>query len=261
MELRQINNRVLECAKTAKRFGLKYLPTAVVFVLLIVSIILLFLTTEDRIKLSSGNHIISLINRYKIKSTILANLSTSFIISTMFWLVVIVLPSSLRKSALKKNMRMKYQYFRENIARILYDSARSFMKHQGKTIKEIPDATELAGRDNFRDFFGADRLKMYYAATNGIQYSDVIEKEIIFELNKFSNDVSFFLNNVETRDQQVLDVFYRIQSHIANLIHSNIYKGDPAKYIGNYLYELMAWRSPVTGDLKYDLYERMIKKA
>ncbi len=259
--LRKLKDIVLEFGKTANRIVVKYLPPAAVFFLLIVSIVLLFLTTEDRINLSSGSHIISVINRYKIKSTILSNISTSFIISTIFWLVVVVLPTSLRKNALKKNMRMKYHYFRENIAKILYDSARSFMEDQGKTITEIPDSAELADRDKFRKFFGSDHLKMYYAAINGIQYDETIETEIKFELNKFSNEVSFFLNNIETRDQHVLDVFYRIQSHIANLMHSNIYKGDPAKYIGNYLYDLMASRSLVSGDLKYDLYEKVIKKA
>jgi len=261
MVLGKLKDILAEFGKTAKRFIIKYLPPAVVFLLLIVSIVLLFLTTEDQINLSNGSRIISVINNYKIKSTILSNISTSFIISTIFWLVVVVLPASLRKSALKKNMRMKYHYFRENIARILYDSARKFMEDQGKTITEVPDSAELADRDKFRNFFGDDRLKMYYAAINGIQNYDTIEKEIIFELNKFSNEVSFFLNNIETRDQHVLDVFYRIQSHIANLMHSNIYKGDPAKYIGNYLYDLMACRSFVSGYLQHDLYGEMIKKA
>jgi hypothetical protein len=156
---------------------------------------------------------------------------------------------------------MKYYYFRENIARILYDSARKYMQdYNNKTIKPL-DPKDLSDRKKFREFFGANNFEMYNAAINGIQYYDDVQKEIIFELNKFSNEISFFLNNVETIDQQVLDVFYEVQTHIADLINSYTYKYDPAKYIGNYLYELMAGWSMLSGDVKYDLYEKMIKQA
>jgi len=55
--------------------------------------------------------------------------------------------------------------------------------------------------------------------------------------------------------------YYRVRKHIANLVHSYTYKYDPAKYIGNYLYEIMASFSMLTGDVKHDLYEKMIAQA
>lgn len=258
----KLKSNMVDLFTSAKRIFIKYFPSLVVIFLLMFFVFMLILTTEDQISsIFRNNYINSFIEKYKFKSSTLFSLSIGYIISTIFWFVVIVLPTFLKRKALKKNMKMKYHYFRENIARILYDSARKYMKdYKGKKVKRL-DADNLADRNKFKEFFGSNDLEMYYAAINGIQYYDDIEKEVIFELNKFSDEISFFLNNIETRDQQVLDVFYRVRKHIANLVHSSTYKHDPAKYIGNYLYEIMASFSMLTGGVKHDLYEKMITQA
>ena len=178
-----------------------------------------------------------------ITSTIISFV-TSFISGYIIWVLVVWLPEKKRMSVLRNNMQIKYQFFREAIARILFiASGQQGYKDTLCDYKEIRRAFPV---------------EKWYPVLNGLQENEHLLNDIKVEFTIFQSELSFFINNINFDDKQVCEKLRRLSEHVYRLNNDSVYQGDPVKYWGNFLWRVMARWSDIDGELDYDWIEDAI---
>lgn len=81
-------------------------------------------------------------------NALLFSLCVGYLVSVIFWLMVVVLPESQRRRTLRENLAKHYQQFRYGVVSILLNA--SVGSH---TLDEVKSLTDYKA---FKDFFGAN---------------------------------------------------------------------------------------------------------
>jgi hypothetical protein len=185
-------------------------------------------------------------------NSIAFNLSVGYLVSTFFWLLVVYFPARSHRNLIRENLRRSYQQFKESVIQILLWA--SIGTHGSEMPKELCD------QKKFKSFFHADKQKHWYAALNGLQEEPDRMHELVLELEIFADEVGYVLNTVDIQDAKVHQFFKLLKQHIYRLNHSNIYTYDQAKYVGQFLWEVLALWSPVEGYEDKDIIQETINR-
>lgn len=185
-------------------------------------------------------------------NSIAFNLAVGYLVSTFFWILVVYLPDRSRRNLLRGNLRRSYQQFKEAVIQILLWSS------IGTHDSELP--RDLCDQKKFKSFFHANKQEHWYAALNGLQESPDRMHELVLELEIFADEVGYVLSTVDIQDAGVHQFFKLLKQHIYRLNHSNIYTYDQAKYVGQFLWEVLALWSPVEGYKEKDIIQETIDR-
>ncbi len=111
-------------------------------------------------------------------NTIVFSLSVGYVISFIFYVMVVALPENRKRKLYKKRLINRYRWFRENVVHILmacYEAYRRNYDHEGE-LKCYNDQRELIDKlidyKEFRSFFQANQHQNWYAVLNGLQYEE-----------------------------------------------------------------------------------------
>ena len=184
-------------------------------------------------------------------NTIAFNLAVGYLVSGIFWLLVVYLPDQARRSVLRDNLSRSYQRFKESALQILLWC--SIGTHDSR----LPE--ELCDHRRFKEFFEADKSARWYAAMNGLQGSEIRMHELVLELEIFADELAYILNNSNIQDAKVHRLFKVLKENIYRLNRSRDYTDDQVKYVGRFLWEVLARWSFVDGQRDNDIIQETIE--
>ena len=200
--------------------------------------------------LSSGEEPVS--RMWHKPNALLFSLFVGYLVSFIFWLMVIFLPEYQRRRILRENLSKQYQHFRLSVVGILLNASVGWYS--------LDQAERLTDYNAFKDFFGANHDEMWYAALNGLQSNDEYLNELLVEIEILSDGVSYILNNVTISDRTVFEFFIRFSGHVYQLKHSPIYTDDHVKYLGRFIWGILAQWSFIDGQRQDDIVQKMISQ-
>ncbi len=186
---------------------------------------------------------------------IIFGISTSYIAGVIVWLLVAWLPERRRRGILRANLRNHYKLFREEIVHILLRAAAG-----GSHAIDLDLPKKLSEPGAFREYFSVNRNQNWYDALNGLQAHPEVLQDLILEIDIFANEVASVVAKVEFDDSDPLAFFKRLTHHVQRLRNASVYSYDQVKYLGNFIWEVMALWSIIDGQRKEDIVDSMISR-
>lgn len=183
-------------------------------------------------------------------NTIAFNLAVGYLVSAIFWLLVVYLPERSRRRVLRDNLSRAYRLFRESVLQILLWT--SVGTHDSRLPEQLCDHRE------FKEFFGAEGSQRWYAAMNGLQSSELRLQELLQELQIFADEVAYVLSCVNIQDEQVHRLLKTLRENIYRLNHWNADTYDHVKSLGRFLWEVLSrWND---GQRETDIIQETIDR-
>jgi len=199
-------------------------------------------------------------------NTIIFTLSIGYVVSFLFWAMNIALPENRKRRLLKSRLKERYKFFRHDVIRILMDCYETYRRdydNEGK-LDYFHDqhglVEKLCDHEEFIKFFKANHYQNWYAVLNGIQYEESHLSDLYIEFQLLADEVSYVLNNVNIHDDGVISFFNNFFSHTYRLKNASVFSEDQAKYLGNFLWEILAQWSMIDGQRKKDQILEMINQ-
>lgn len=186
---------------------------------------------------------------------IIFNISSSYVAGVIVWLLVVWLPERRRRDILRTNLRNHYVLFREEIAHILLRAAA-----RGSHSIDIELPKKLSEPAAFREYFSVNRDQNWYDALNGLQSNPEVLQDLLLEVDLFANELASVVAKVEFDDLEPLAFFKRLTHHVQRLRNASVYSYDQVKYLGNFVWEIMALWSIIDGQRKEDIVDTMINR-
>ena len=185
-------------------------------------------------------------------NSILFNVSVGYLSSFIFWLIVVQYPEVKRRALLRDNLARQYQDFKESVIAIILDCS------VGSHALEFPK--QLCDHLKFKEFFSGNGNPSWDDVLNGLQNQRHYMQDLLVEFELLTSEVAYVLNNVPIQDPKVHQSFKRFSRYVFRLKNSSVYSYDSAKYIGEFIWEILARWSFVDGQHEDDFIEEMIRK-
>lgn len=231
--------------------SLGWAPKAALLLLTLVAVFEMFAgSNEPVIGILQGTFLEPLLHALHNGNSIVFNLSVGYLVGMFIWLLVVYLPEQSRRGILRDNLSRRYRDFRENTIQILLWSA--IGSHESELREALCDYLK------FRQFFGENEYRLWYAALNGLQGNEHRIDDLLLELELFANEVLYVLNNVSIQDTKVHSFFKRLSVHIYRLKNDRVYSYDQVKYLGNFLWGIHARWNAIDGQTEEDVIQDMI---
>jgi hypothetical protein len=209
-------------------------------------------SSEPIVAILKDTWIADIAYRLHIGNAIVFDLSVGFLISLFFWFLIVRIPESRKKAILRNNLARQYQHFKEDVIQILLFS--SVGSHAAELRKQLCDHNE------FKRFFSENEREKWYAALNGLQGNEGYLNDLIVEIELLANEISYVLNNINIDDDEVHSFFKRLSTHVYKLRRCTVYTYDHVKYLGNFIWEILARWSIIDGQRKEDIVQEMIDR-
>lgn len=185
-------------------------------------------------------------------SPLLFSLCVGYLVSFIFWLMVVVLPENKRRRILRENLSRQYQHFRHDVVGILLNAS-------GR-LDRLDEAERLTDYKAFKEFFGANNNEMWVAALSELQLNDEYVNELLVQIQILSDEMSYVLNNISINDRAVFEFFKNLSVHVYKLKNSPTYTEDHVKHLSNFVWEILAQWSFITGQRQDDIVQKMISQ-
>ncbi|WP_444892139.1 potassium channel family protein [Microbulbifer sp. TRSA001] len=159
-----------------------------------------------------------------------------------------------RHDAVVEHLLWQYQNFRESVTEICLRGIAGGYNTDWKLKLHLPEMLK------FREYFSENNSEKWYIVLNALQSDDGLLQDLLVEIDMFSEQVTFALNNTSANDHEVLRFLTRFSQHPHRLNNLDVYSGDKVKYIGGFIYEIMAGWSVIDGYRDNDLFLEKFKK-
>ena len=212
-------------------------------VLFPIFIFLMLKSSSDPVLKIFSNSIV--FGQFKNGNEIVFSLSTGYIVSFIFWLMNVSIPSYQKKQDHKKSLKKYYINFKERVMEILLNSV---IRSDPEYEIEFNDCDNimndnfyeklLSRSTNFRKFFYRNDSENWYAVLNSLHLNDDNIKDLYIEFERLQEKFDLYINeygNIKSieRYREFTD-FVCIMKYNSNLIRPD----DPSKYIGNFILEI-----------------------
>lgn len=225
----------------------------VIAVLATISVLLLFISSGERIvPLLEDTQFAPILYALSWPNTIVFNLSIGYLSSAIFWLLVVYLPEQSRRHLLRETLATRYMEFKQEIVQTFI-----WASGESQNVQFVEDLA--ADHIKFKEYFGS-RNDRWYAVLNGIQLSELRMHELLLAMKMFSDEIAYVLNNVPIDDPSVHRVFKRLNESIYRLRASEADLYDRVKYVGNFLWGMLARWDFVVGQAEEDIIKKMIAR-
>lgn len=159
-----------------------------------------------------------------------------------------------RKNVIKSHLLVQYKEWREDLLSVcLCGAADGYGFDYGLEI-------ELANFRRFREYFSGENNQRWYDVLNGLQSNEQFLEDIFVVSDLFSQQINHALGAIQAEDAESIAILTRVAQRPCLLKRLDVYSADPVKYIGSYLYEIMAMWSTTRGYLDEDFIESAIRK-
>lgn len=187
---------------------------------------------------------------YGLINALLTNLIAAF----LFFLIV-TLPETNRRYAMKNNLRRQYDDFKLSLIVIFLDKAGA--SHENPDLAE-----ELRDIKKFRDYFNQTDggMSVWDKALNAIEGNKPALKEIFIELEILRSEISFVLNNASIQDKKVFSLFKYLSQAIFRKERSDPMEYDDFRLLMALLWQFLAGWEWISGYKDEDIVESLIKQ-
>ncbi len=182
------------------------------------------------------------------------SLSIGFIVSAMFYFVVVYWPEKQKKKRIYRSMEQQYQDFKKDcidIFLILSDS------------QEYKSRENLLIQNEFRRYFYNNNKRgenRWDAVANGIQSNEYYLNEILYNLRMLNDEIKFVRSSIDIHDEEVSQ-FLKKLSQVLHHMESTEPEYDSIKSFCRFLWEMFTGWSFVEGYRKTDIVADMIRRV
>ncbi|MBI4775955.1 MAG: hypothetical protein HY788_17565 [Deltaproteobacteria bacterium] len=221
--------------------------------LTIVSILLALKTTSDPVlEIFNNTWVESWFQQLPIGNAILFNLSTGFLLSMIFYLLVVWLPYRRTKNLIKQNMIKQWEYFKESSIEILLSACHE--DYEVELVEILKDQNE------FRKYFkepANDSRERWYAVCNGLN-NELLLNKLLARFELLLDEVRYVCNNVTIEDPDVLTFVQVLSETVYEMRFANAEDAD-LKSLVCLLWKLFTGWSDMEGYREDDIVAVMIK--
>lgn len=193
----------------------------------------------------------SLLHSLHYENAILFNLCVGFLGGVIVWVLNVLIPERRVRSILRDNLRKQYQYFREDVIGVLLGA-------QGSYSAGLP--AQLSDPKAFRDYYRGENQQRWYDALNYLQKNPERLSDVVAHMQTLSSEVEYLLHKISIDDEEVHAFFKRLSLHTHRLQRLSVYSYDEVKYLGGFIFEVLAAWSIISGYLETDPVAQMIEK-
>lgn len=227
--------------------------TLILWIFSIASIILILKTSDEPMLAVFRDTWVDLFfQQFDIGNLIIFNLSIGFLISVIFYLLVVWFPNRQRRNLIKRNFEEQYKMFKHDTISIFL----SILK-----LGSNPDLpSKLSDVREFRSYFDEPfcaSQNRWHAVLNGLDEYEL--KHLLVTLEIFRNEVAYVLNNVNINDPEVFAFLKRL-SHAVYSLKNSSFKDDEIKEFDHFVWQLFGGFSFAEGCKDHDIVKIMIKK-
>ena len=195
------------------------------------------------VKTTTNNNYTSLIN----------TLSVGFVISSIFYFIVVYLPAKQRRRRVYASMERQYQFFKRSCIDTFLILSSS---------QDYPEPDMLLDLDEFSRYFNNTNEaneKRWYAVTNGFQNDEYYLREIIYELKMLNNEIKFVTSAIDIHDEEVSQFLKGLSQSIHRF---ELKKADyfDSKSLSSFLWTMFTGWSFIAGQRKSDFIKGMIER-
>jgi hypothetical protein len=182
------------------------------------------------------------------------DLSVGFIVSAIFYWIVVYLPESNRKEIIHSGLKEQYDNFRRSCISnfLILSSSQSY-----------PHRDALLDQEEFRRYFknnndnGENR---WDAVANGLQANDYYLREIVYELRMLNEEIRFARSTLNIKDIEVYEFLGRLSRAIVRM-ESTTQDYDDIKSFCRFLWEIFTGWNWVSGYSKTDVIQEMLGRV
>lgn len=161
---------------------------------------------------------------------------------------------SRRKEALKKHLCAQYHEWRRDLVGACLRGA------SGGYSIDSKQEEDLVNFHGFREYFAGDNKQRWYDVLNGLQANEPFLEDILVVSDLFAQQVNYSLGRIQTEDTKALAILTRVTQRPYLLKNLDVYSGDPVKYIGQFVFEVLGMFSVIDGYLDADYIETAIRR-
>jgi hypothetical protein len=185
-------------------------------------------------------------------NSILFSLSSGVLGGLLVWLLVSWIPDVRKRRIIRTNLLSRYMHFKRDVIHILLFAS------VGSASSDLVE--RLTDYEQFQNYFKANNDEQWYAALNGMQDKPDHIKDILAELELLAMEVSYVVSAVDIPEQRVHDFFKRLSENIYRLKHTSVFSYDQVKYLGRFLWGILARWDFIVGQQEDDIIETMIRR-
>ncbi|MCA9474169.1 MAG: hypothetical protein KC594_19055 [Nitrospira sp.] len=232
----------------------RHISNAILPGLVLVSIFFALKSSPEPIPISPKYSFIEILLRpLSAGNSIVFGLSMGFLVSSIFYWLVVFLPEKKRRRIIGANLQSQYREFRVDCIAMFLSAMRESWP------AELPQ--QLTGQKAFKDYFKApynESQSRWDRVLSGLD--DYHLKSILTELEILREAVLYALNNIEVGDDDVFTFFHRLSRQVHKFRNTN-QDYDDVKSLSHFLWELFAGWSFIDGYRDEDIVEVMIDKV
>lgn len=157
------------------------------------------------------------------------------------------------KTTTKEHLRAQYRELREDLVKACLRAEEGSYSVDCELEEKLVDFIE------FRSYFSGEGRNRWYSVLNGMQRDEKIIEDVFLLCELFSQQITVALGSVYTTNKEALGTLTRVAQHPRLLQRLDIYSADPVKYIGQFLFELLAMWSSVSGMMERDFVDDAIQ--
>lgn len=186
--------------------------------------------------------------------SIMHSISVGFVLSAIFYYVVVYLPESRRKKMICSAFAEQYNQFRSNCISTFLILSNS---------QEYQDRENLLDKSEFERYFknnNASGKNRWDEVANGIQGNEFYLREIVYELRMFNEEIKYIRNTVYLGDSDVFNFLNRLSQaiHRYELTQPEY---DEIKSFCRFLWSVFTGWNFIDEYKNRDYIERMLAKA
>ncbi len=186
-------------------------------------------------------------------SSVANSLSIGFVVSAMFYFMVVYLPEKQKRNLIRKSLKRQYRQFKLSCIDIFLIMSKS---------QRYPNREMLLDQKEFRRYFKnnvSTNQERWDSVANGLQSNQVYLQEIIYELRMLNEEIRFVKSSIDIHDEETF-VFFNRLSQIILKIESTQPEYDDVKSFCRFLWELFTGWNLVDGYKDTDFISDMIEK-
>lgn len=182
------------------------------------------------------------------------DLSVGFIISAIFFWIVVYLPENNRKKIIHSGLEEQYDSFRRSCISnfLILSNSQSY-----------PHKDALLDQEEFKRYFKNNNEKgenRWDAVANGLQSNEFYLREIVYELRILNDEIRFVRSTLNIKDIEVYEFLGRLSRAIVRM-ESVTQDYDDVKSFCRFLWEIFTGWNWVSGYSKNNLIQEMLARA
>lgn len=184
---------------------------------------------------------------------IVFNLSVGYLVSLMFWFMVVFLPERKQHAAIKENLSKEYEAFKIDLIELLLNAR--------GTPYDADLPKRLLDHVRFKEYFYANEREQLYAVMNGLEKNKHVLDDIALVLTMLKEEVAYAVSRMPVRNAEVHVFFRRFCIEVQRQTSGSILQSDErVKYTTSFVWALLARWDMVSGQRRDDIVQEMIDR-